>query len=443
MAMKYSYFLGRSKGSGRVRRTSFIPNILLPAAFLFVFSCAGLDSRDPADPYAGSLEEDQQSFAGYGSGGILNNLLSVELVFLPEAFPSLEVPQGVGIFTRDSRDRSFALSEGERTAISEAYRNAYLDFLWRGLPLAGVLGGDLVHGWPDYEPMGWVQNWRSSAPEANSWGIPELVLAIRGMMQEGISGNRVFIIEGRILDLYGRSAGVNGANGGMGYGSHRGYEFLQEGRIAQRFDLGLFSVDREGKGSFYPEDPPSLGEGTPSDTGIFQGSPSNTASTGLNGGDVQSSFIAARNMALDQGIITMTPDGPGQYLDLNENTRIFTGGGSRAPEINGLYIQSFNRRSIVLVLPDSSLLPPFPRIIASPFLDALLSPPVEPLPEGESLTPLDINFNGGDDLARALMRGFALYGIPLSDPVVLKGEGTAQWQLAQRFSRGWLRGNLP
>ena len=400
---------------------------LIFATLLLVFSCAGQEARRSPAPDSeaeNAMEETGADLDANGPGTHLNLPSPIGLSFVPDDFPSFEIPQGVGAITRDRRDLSFTLTENERNALSESYRNAYIDNICRGLPLAGVLGGDLVHGWPDDDPSGWVQNWRNSAPAANSWGIPELVLAIRGLTaREGTGGNRVFAVEGKVLDFYGRSAGINGANGGMGYGSPRSYEFIYDRKTAQRFDLGLIAVDREGKASFYPEDPPSLGDRPPPDTGVFRTYPNaagRSGNTGLSAEDLRFAFISTRKIALDQGIKTMLPDGPGQYLDFEDASR----------NLYGFFVQSFNDRTVLLVLPDSSILPPFPRIIGSPFLEALLS-------------PLEAPLTAADDLFRALIQGFALYGIPLSDPVLLKGSDNEPWQITQRFSRGWLTGILP
>jgi len=360
------------------------------------------------------------------------------MTFLPADFPSLEIPPGLGLITMDRRDRAASLNEREKAALSLSFRAAYIDGLLREAPLAGILGGDLVHGWSANNPNDWVQNWRTSAPEANSWGIPQLILAVRG---GETSGERVFMVQGKILDHYGKSAGRNNANGNAGYGSPRGYEFLYKGKLAQRFDFGLITVDGEGKGAFLPEAPPSLELNEAADIevnpiGAFVYVPSAAAV----GADIRSAFVTAWKMALDRGVETMTCDGSGQYLLFVNDAWDLSG----VEALKGLYIQTFNRRTIALVLPDSPLLPPYPRFIASPFLEVLLAPS-RPVSGAETLKPLDIKFSGGDDFSRALMRGLALYGIPLTDPMpAAEGAEAAEegkaavWREFQRFSRGWL-----
>jgi hypothetical protein len=258
----------------------------------------------------------------------------------------------------------------------------------------------------------------------NSWGLPSLVLAVRGLDAEPKIQERVFIVSGKLLDHYGKSGGINGANGNAGYGSPRGYEFLHEGKLAQRFDFGLITIDAEGKGAFSPENPPSL-EFDPALESAVHNSGIGTARVFPE--NVAAAFLTARKMALDRGI-TMAPDSPGQYLSFSGARWDFPGGET----VRGLYFQSFNSGGIVLVLPDSRLLPPYPRIIAPPFIDALLAPS-KTLSGGESLKALDIQFSGGDDFSHRIMKGLALYGIPLTDPVFINpGEER------QRFSRGWI-----
>jgi len=403
--------------------------VLLSCVLLFMFSCAISQNRQSDSgiqdgiPKSEGPEEISEVSILHESPGI--NTVPSDLVFLPGSFPSLEIATGVGFITRDAKDRAFSLDAMEKAALTAVYRRAYVDYLLRDAPLSGVLGGDLVHSWPVDVPAGWAQNWRSSAPEANSWGLSELIPAIKGN-----ENDRVFIVQGRILDYYGRSAGVNRANGNTGYGSPRGYEFFYDGNIMQRFDLGLISVDMAGNGSFYREDPPSLEYTASGDTGVF---PPASARE-----DIRAAFIDACNMAIDRGYKRMEADGPGQYLGFSGAAWDFPGGDT----VKGMYIQAFNNKSILLVLPDSSLLPAYPRLIASPFIEVLLHPADFRLLGGESLRALSVNYSGGDETARSLMLGLCLYGLPLTDPVAVKGgEGAAYpWQLAQRFSRGWLVG---
>lgn len=337
------------------------------------------------------------------------------LVFIPARPPPLVPAPGVGVINRLA---SMTLSAEDRAVLRDSFRAAYLDGLLRDLPLAGVLGGDQVHLWPDANPSAWVQNWRGARPAPNSWGIPSLILAIRGIETAG-EMNRVFIVDGEILDYYGTSAGRNGANGGIGYGSPRGEKFFYNGGIAQRFDHGLIVIDGEGRGRFVPEDhhPPSLDREPPPELGVFPEAPGN--------GKVREAFITAWKTALDraiEGAIEMVPDGPGQYL----SGFPYDPDSSPSGEPEGLYVQTFNNRGALIILPNVSGVPPLPplhaRVLLPPFLGAFISP-------------------GGDDFARQLMGGVARYGFPLTDPLPYRAGEDLPWQEAQRFSGGWLVSN--
>ena len=358
-------------------------------------------------------------------------------VFIPASLPSLEPAPGVGYVTRESRDRGSGLSAEERDALLNSFQAAYADNLLRGQALNGVLGGDQVHGWPENSPSGWVQNWQTSAPRPNSWGIPSLVLAIQGVeILRTMAQDRVFLVHGEILDIYGKSAGVKNANGSAGYGSPRGDEFFYNEGIAQRFDLGLIMADKNGKGTFIVEEAPSETEEIPPELGAFPGS--------RGGAPVQNAFLTAWKMALDRKADetdTLVPDGPGQYLSFSE-AYILPGLSAAQGMVRGLYIQTFNQGSSVLVLPDSAILPPHVRFLGYSLLQLFLAPEEYAIPGAESLEVLKFSFSGGDGFAGQLMKGFAQFGIPLSDPLPRKNED-GLWEEAQRFSRGWIVRSSP
>jgi hypothetical protein len=221
----------------------------------------------------------------------------------------------------------------------------------------------------------------------------------------------------------------------MGYGSPRGEPFFYNNGIAQRFDLGLIVIDKEGKGSFLPGEPPSVGLSPPSGTGVFSGAPQTDVER------VRDAFFTAWKMALDRNIDALVPDGPGRYFPFSG---VFLDSpGSVAPEngdVKGLYIQTFNRRSAVLVLTESSVLPFHVRFVASPFLDVLLYPD-RYSPQGSGgLSSMDLRVNGGDDFTRRLLEGISLYGFPLTDPLPYTAERNSTWRETQRFSKGALSG---
>jgi hypothetical protein len=343
------------------------------------------------------------------------------LVFIPADPPVLVPAPGVGIINRETMARGTSLSE--EAVLRDSFRAAYVDGLLKELPLAGVLGGDRVHGWPDTNPSGWVQNWRSTRPVPNSWGIPSLILAIRGVE---ITQDRVFVVDGEILNYYGTSAGLDGANGDIGYGSPRGEKFFYDNGIAQRFERGLIVIDGQGQGSFLPEEAPSSGLEPLPDLGNFPEVPWN--------GKVREAFVTAWKMTLDRGI-EMVPDGPGQYLSGFSRDPV----SQDAEELKGLYIQTFNGGSALLILPEVSGVPLHARFLGSPFLEVFLSPGAYSLPGTEGLKHEEPRFPGGDDFTRRLMGGISFYGFPLTDPIPYRAGEDSPWHETQRFSKGWLR----
>jgi hypothetical protein len=365
-----------------------------------------------------------------------------DLYFTAAFVPSLSAAPGVGNVTKERRDRGSALEANERGALSDSFKASYIDGILRGQPITGVLGGDQVHGWPENSPSGWVQNWQTSEPKPNSWGIPSIILAVQSIeILTEMAQDRVFMVQGGVLDYYGKSLGLGGANGDRGYGSPRGEEFYYNGSIAQRFEQGLIVVDWQGTGAFLPGPPPSDGLEAPSEVGVFSPSPSSYTNT------VRDAFLTAWKMALDRNIEAMVPDGEGIYISFSNDPWGIPGN-----TVKGLYIQTFNKRACLLALPDTPALPRHARFIASPFLDALLFPDDYPLPGGEGLEALGIHFPGGgadthnadaqSAFANRLMKGLALYGLPLSDPLPRRQDDPSKpWQEAQRFSRGWLAGS--
>ncbi|MDR3146092.1 MAG: hypothetical protein LBU21_07430, partial [Treponema sp.] len=388
----------------------------------------------------------------------------------------LRLPPGVGTVRREPEDPS---REAALRALEESFKTGYIDALLRDTPLAGVLGGDFVHGWPPEEPAAWVQNWRSAEPEPNSWGLPSLVLGLRG-----IEGDRVFTVTGPILDAYGRGEGLNGANGAAGYGAPRGDPFPLGRGLAQRFDRGLFILEPPEKPVFIPGKAPSAVLPCPPQTGSFpEGSPAERerireafrsawriaidaryGSPELAAGLSDSSDPAgpagpsnpaessdpsdpsdpagpagpaARGRAAEAPgpIPPLRPDGEVVYCPLSPVPR--AGAGEEALRTGGLYIQLFEGASIIFLLADSPALPAHVRVIKPPFTEALLASGRRRLPGAE--TPAEEFPDAREDDTTwlgALLRGLALYGIPLTDELPRREEGV--YRGAQRFSRGWM-----
>jgi hypothetical protein len=251
-----------------------------PALFVFFLlliplfvSCRGTPAakpgkRSPAVSAGGGPEDKPEGDSGTPPGIVSrdepSSPVKEEEEDLPALFPVFEAAPGAGIFTQDPRDPALKLDAEERERISLSFRRAYAEALSRGLPLEGVLGGDRVHAWPADSPLAWVQNWKSAESYPNSWGLPGLVLAIRG-----IEAKEVFIVRGPILDAYGKSGGIGGANGVAGYGPPLSDEFPYDGEndspdaargIAQCFGKGLIKVDASGQAAFIPREPPASGE---------------------------------------------------------------------------------------------------------------------------------------------------------------------------------------
>jgi hypothetical protein len=231
--------------------------LLLPLIPLF-FSCRGTpaalsgDQASGLEDPGGGLDDRPEigSEDSPGSSLLRDGEASPEQKELQALFSAFEAAPGVGIFTRDPRDPALKLDAEERERISLSFRRAYAEALSRGLPLEGVLGGDRVHAWPADSPLAWVQNWKSAEAYPNSWGIPSLVLAIRG-----IEAAEVFIVRGAILDAYGKSGGLGGANGVAGYGPPLSGEFPYGEGLAQRFGRGLIATDASGRSAFIPGEP--------------------------------------------------------------------------------------------------------------------------------------------------------------------------------------------
>jgi hypothetical protein len=347
------------------------------------------------------------------------------LYFVPAPFSLPEPAPGVGLTGEAAEGRGTGLSDSERTLLEDSFRAAYIDGLMRGLPLEGVLGGDRVHGWPEAEPLGWAQNWRSGAAYANSWGIPSLILAV-----QGINMNRAFIVQGPVLDLYGKSAGSNGANGILGYGYPCGDEFFYKGGRAQRFSLGLVTIDGEGQAAFSPQEVPSSLAAPPAETGVFPG----------GSWAIREDFQSAWLTRIDQNDgVFMSPDGPVRRIAFTgEPWLIRTGRG--ALEIREIYFQTFEGGREVFILFVSPGLSFRARSLRPPFLDALMGAQNRLLPgaetaEGASAMPqMDLE----DRFSRALLQGLSVYGLPLTDPIPGDDEGGPVE--AQRFSGGWMRG---
>jgi hypothetical protein len=305
--------------------------------------------------------------------------------FEEAAVPDLSIPPDVGSLSEFPGEGSAALTG----AFTDAYRGALL----RGLPLAGVLGGDRVHLWPasvaEGESQGRIQNWQSAGETAkNSWGVPGLVLAIGSA--ETVSENyRVFTVSGNILNQYGKNPAPHIGNGVAGYGYPLGETVYDNGKASQFFSGGIISDDG-GAAVFTPG-----------------------AAGGASGQRIS--------------------DGPAFQYNFDEPWNIETAGGTIAA--TGLTIETFDGGAAVAVAVRAEGLPQNPRLLAGPFLAAILKSETVRL-DGSVDLKRDVKVRASSAYLKALLEGFALYGLPLTDALPLKRE--SGFIEAQRFGRGWI-----
>jgi hypothetical protein len=340
------------------------------------------------------------------------------MVFVPGSFSWPAAAPGVGVITREQNDPGANLDEHEKKTLTESFRTAYIEGQLRQLSLEGVLGGDFVHSWPPVTPRCWIQNWRDRGSSPGTWGIPSLVFAIRSMQ-----GSAVFIVRNAILNKYGRSSGINGANGAAGYGAPLGEEFLYQGGIAQWFDHGLIQVDAAGTEAFIPNTfPVSAGKtAIPEAVGYFTG----------NDRTIGDDFRKAWQRGIHSNLPYLNPDNPVRRIDFSEKPWEIPAD-SGTIRLDALYFQSFNHGSVLLLLGRSRDAPFQTRIIAEPFLNAFLAGKDTPLPGTARASIPKTGPSRG--FAGAVLQGLGLYGIPLTDAYPVREGGT--YRETQRFSRG-------
>jgi hypothetical protein len=354
--------------------------------------CAGLGARKDSGRGDGETGEDSVPLPR-------DYVFPAGLEFRPGEFSLPEAAPGVGSITREQRDPLASLGEDAKEAVAESFREAYIDGLLRGLSLEGALGGDLVHTWPPDRALSLAQNWRSREAAPNSWGLPSLVLAVRGA-----GSGEVHIVRGRILDRYGTSGGRDRANGAAGYGAPLGEEFPYRDGIAQWFEHGLIRANAAGE-VFFEE------RAAPSGTGFAGLSPNGAGRSA--GAGVEEQFQRARQRGPYAGLPSLRADAPVGRLEIPA-TETLPGG--------TLYFQTCNRGDVLLLLGQAPDLPSRVRILAGPFPEAFLAEPPEAGLEGR------------------LLRGLERYGLPLTDPCPAPGAEppAGAYREAQRFTRGWM-----
>ncbi|MDR0403504.1 MAG: hypothetical protein LBH35_07965, partial [Treponema sp.] len=248
-------------------------------------------------------------------------------------------------------------------------------------------------------------------------------LAIGGAGNPGET-YRVYTVSGRILDRYGRNPGPNIGNGVEGYGYPTGEVFFRDGSAVQRFSGGVIVVNKT-ETVFVPsgtEEPAAAGN------------PGNADFSGL-APEIAGAFSAAAGEALGEESAKRS-DGPVVSVVFSDPWII----GPDIP-VSGLYIQSYDAGESLFVFVDAPALPKRARFLTGSFLTILLRS--ENRISGAENESYTIPVSGAEtSYIKVLLDGFSLYGVPLSDRLPLATEpdeqGTAMFQEAQRFSKGWI-----
>ena len=356
-----------------------------------------------------------------------------ELSFIFQALPDITIPSGVGM-TSDIPAEDAAIYN---TVLENAFKEAYLQALFQGLELTGIMGSDYANPWPRNEPLSWIQNWliteNSQDNMTNSWGIPNLVLALgRYYNPSGreINNTMIFTVSGIILDMYGRSAGYNRANGVVGYGYPLEDVYFFRGAAVQRFNRGRMIINREGsRFSFQADIMNSLLVNLNPEEKNRQFGGNNIPEEVTNAFAHSWAFIfSEQDGESDSPLIRVAFSRPWIiYAGLEQII------------INGFYYKSYNRGNDILVLTDSPQLPRRAYYLGGSILQLILSR--RRLPGILMERPLG-SAAGSGGLGRSLAEGFAIYGPPLSNPLPRLNESEensqALFQEAQRFARGWI-----
>lgn len=355
--------------------------------------------------------------------------------FTPEKLFALTVPADVGRIS--GKDAGTEPDGGAR--LGGIFRAAYREALMREMPLEGVLGMDEAHLWPEKTGLCWVQNWRGASSSLNnSWGIAGLTLAVLNT-----AGDKVFTVNGDILDMYGKSLGTGGENGVTGYGTPLTNVFFMKftdrtaPALAQRFEKGLIYVDGMGKSVFIAGKAPSSMVENDETAGFY---PTDDVELRQK---LKFTFGRAYRGLIDRHDRPVKADGPVEYLDFGGIVwPIETGEG--AFSVAGLYVQQYDGGEFAAVLPVLSggeyngktgvfSFLEDARTIEPPF-SAIVKGSVR-LPGAREITPHPLDDNGKKS---PFLKILALYGIPLTDSFV----NIETMALSQRFSNGVFRDSI-
>lgn len=334
---------------------------------------------------------------------------------LPEIFA---MPDAVGLISSGA-----ILNAEQRIALQKLFRSCYFDALVNGLPVKSVLGLDTPHPWPSKNPLTWVQNWQSADYYPNSWGIPNLVLAVLSNAED-----EVLTVHGPFLDFYGLSRGKDAANGAAGYGTPCSDVYYYKDpaspflKSAQRFEYGVFILEDQNKITFVKEDPPSLKYSPDANVGIFENENPPLP--------VKKYFVKAWKNFVNKYGKPIVSDGNVQYIDLsNENWMPFLNS-----KLRGLYVQFFEAGAYAAVLGvyENDAVNEYAmrcHILQIQFLETLIRN--ARISGAETLRPWTMP-HIADKRTEYLMRGLCLYGIPMTD-IMSASSGT---ELVMRFSKG-------
>lgn len=365
----------------------------LGMVLLILSSCTNLAVPTSDQKTAAGLQSETESPIGGGTAGDVLPLSSDNLATEPVSVPHpsdpfvsdlvlfyIPVSSDLASVPADVGQGDAAIPEPVVRQFKAEYERALVSFV----PLAGVLGADRLHRWTNKKGDGstvtaLVQNWKSTIPLPNGYGLPQLILAM-----DGSDGGPVYCIIPPILDLYSQNRGIGRAAGLAGYGKPMTGSFLmRDGEsyvYAQRFSEALLygSLDAQGKslGKSFLEPAPSLSAIPPSAVGL------------LPDGTKSEAFVRTWSQALDRGLpsgSTGNPDGSVATLlltELDNQTILF---------------QSFDQGRWAII--QTSKVNGEPILITSPFIELFVT--------------------GQKDIASALAKAFSLYGMPVSDSYAL------------------------
>lgn len=365
----------------------------LGMVLLILSSCANLAVPTSDQKPAAGLQSETEVPIGGGTAGEVLSLSSDNLATEPVSVPRpsdpfvselalfyIPVSSDLASVPADVGQGDAAIPEPVVEQFKAAYERALVSFV----PLAGVLGADRLHRWTNKKGDGstvtaLVQNWKSTIPLPNGYGLPQLILAM-----DGSDGGPAYCIIPPILDLYSQNRGAGRAAGLAGYGLPMTGSFLmRDGEsyvFAQRFSEALLygSLDAQGKssGKSVLEPAPSLSAIPPSTVGLLPDGTKNEA------------FVRTWFQALDRGLpsgSTGNPDGSVATLTLTELDN------------QTILFQSFDQGRWVIVQTSSAYGEPI--LITSPFIELFVT--------------------GTNDITSAFVKAFSIYGVPVSSPQAL------------------------